>query len=128
MKITKTTPIYVYEDILVSVEFWEKTFGFHRVVEVPHEGQPGFILLGNGDREIMFQSVASIRADVPAVADRVKQAGVVLYCDVDSIQDAMKLIPKDRILVPLRRTFYGADEIFFEDPSGAVIGFAQHSG
>ena len=59
MKITKTTPIYVYEEIAAAAEFWERTFGFKRIVEVPHERKSGFILLSNGEREIMFQSVAS---------------------------------------------------------------------
>ena len=59
MKITKTTPIYVYDNIVPAAQFWERSFGFQRIVEVPHEGSPGFILLTNGEREIMFQSVAS---------------------------------------------------------------------
>ena len=125
MQVLKTTPIYVLEEITPSVEFWEKTFGFKRIVEVPHEGKPGFALLTNGEREVMFQSVASLSADVPAVAKRVGAGGVVLYCDVDSIEEAQAMIPPGRILVGPRRTFYGALEIFFEDPSGAVIGFAK---
>ena len=125
MKITKTTPIYVYDDIVPAAQFWERSFGFQRIVEVPHEGLPGFILLTNGVREIMFQSVASLRADVPAVAEFVRHGGVFLYCDVDSIAKAQEKIPAKDILVGPRTTFYGAKEIFFRDVTGAVVGFAE---
>ena len=125
MKILKTTPIYVYEEIAPAAEYWERSFGFKRIVEVPHEGVPGFILLTNGERELMFQSVNSLIADVPAVAERVDHGGVILYCDVDSVAEGLTHIAQENLLVAPRRTFYGAKEIFFEDPSGAIIAFAE---
>ncbi len=126
MKITKTTPIYIYDDIAPAVAFWERSFGFKKIVEVPHENEPGFVLLSNGEREIMFQSIPSLQADVPKVAALVKSGGIVLYCDVDSLEEAIRTIPAANILVPKRRTFYGADEVFFQDSSGAVVAFSQH--
>jgi len=48
-----------------------------------------------------------------------------LYIDVDSIDVVEKSLPKENILIPKRKTFYGSIEIWAKDSSGKIIGFAQ---
>ena len=48
-----------------------------------------------------------------------------MYMDVESL-DAVAHLANAKVLVPRRKTFYGVEEVFVEDTSGNVIGFAQH--
>ncbi len=122
MNITKVTPILIVEEIEPALALWTGAMGFEKQVEVPHDGKLGFVLLARAGREVMLQTRASIRADVPAVAD----LGVtsVLYMDVASLEEALAATQGLTVVVPERLTFYGSREVFVRDPSGNVLGFA----
>ena len=96
----KLTPILTLEGIEPSLPFWVYALGFTKTVDVPHGEDLGFAILEKDGYEVMLQTVASMQADVPAVADY-------------------------ELLVPRRKTFYGAEEIFVREPGGNVVGFAQ---
>ena len=74
----------------------------------------------------MRQTRASLGADLPAVA--ALGPASALYCDVDALDDAIAAAHGAEILVPRRTTFYGADEIWVREPTGAIVGFAQARG
>ena len=127
MKVNKVTPILVVDAIEPLLPFWHGRLGFEKVVEVPHEGCLGFVLLARDGHEVMLQTRASIAADVPAVA--ALAPACALYCDVDSLDAAVAAVEGATVLVPRRKTFYGADEVWVRDPGGAVVGFAEvHQG
>jgi uncharacterized glyoxalase superfamily protein PhnB len=126
MKVKKVTPILVVDAIEPVLPFWQQQLGFEKIVEVPHEGRLGFVLLARDGHEVMLQTRASITADVPAVAALAPAFAV--YCDVDSLDAAIEATKGAEVLVPRRTTFYGADEIWLRDPSGAVVGLAEVRG
>jgi uncharacterized glyoxalase superfamily protein PhnB len=126
MKVKKVTPILVVDAIEPALPFWVRQLGFEKVAEVPHEGRLGFVLLVRDGHEIMLQSRASVAADVPAVAALAPACAV--YCDVDSLDAAIEATKGVEVLVPRRTTFYGAEEIWVRDPSGAVVGLAEVHG
>ena len=123
MNITKVTPILIVADIEPALALWTGAMGFEKQVEVPHVRKLGFVLLARDGREVMLQTRASVRADVPAVAD----LGVtsVLYMDVASLEEALAATRGLEVVVPERTTFYGSREVFVRDPSGNVLGFAE---
>lgn len=126
MKIVQITPIMVVEEIESCLPFW-KEFGFHCVAEVPHQGRLGFALLVKDSEQVMFQSRASIEADL-SNGIPVKVGDVVQYIDVDSLEEAKAAVVRSgaRILVGPRTTDYGAKEIWVQTPGGFVAGFAEH--
>jgi uncharacterized glyoxalase superfamily protein PhnB len=126
MKVKKVTSILVVDAIEPALPFWHEQLGFEKVVEVPHEGRLGFVLLARDGHEVMLQTRASIAADVPAVA--ALHPASALYCDVDSLEAAIAAIQGAEVLIPRRTTFYGAEEIWVRDPTGAIIGFAEVRG
>jgi uncharacterized glyoxalase superfamily protein PhnB len=126
MKVKKVTPILVVEAIEPALPFWQGMLGFEKVVEVPHEGRLGFVLLARDSHEVMLQTRASVAADVPAVA--ALHPACAVYCDVDSLDAAVRAIRGAEVLVPRRTTFYGADEVWVKDPTGAIVGLAEVRG
>ena len=123
MDVTKVTPILVVDAIEPCLPFWTGPMGYEKAVEVPHEGRLGFVLLTRAGGEIMMQTRASIAADLPALRLDVT---CVLYMDVPSLDAALAEAQGAEVLVPPRKTFYGAREAFLRDASGNVFGFAEH--
>ena len=136
MKFLKNTPIMVVEEIESCLPFWEDVLGYRRTVEVPHEGRLGFVLLVSDDVQVMFQSRASILADLagqsPAdlasqsLADELEVGAVVQYLDIDSIDELIPRLDPEMVVIGERKTFYGAREVFVRAPGGFICGFAEH--
>jgi hypothetical protein len=90
-------------------------------------------MLNNGDVEIMYQSRASIVADVeqsgaPAgLADELARSTTTLFVEVERLDDILESAEDVEVLVPRRQTFYGMDEIFVRAPCGTVVGFAART-
>ncbi len=125
MKILKTTPLLCVSSIEQSVGFWIDKLGYKKTVEVPHDGKLGFAILHKGESEIMLQTHASLSEDIPAVAQLVPVGATLLYTEVDSIAEAQAHVQATQLLVPLRTTFYGSQEIFIRNPDGFVIAYSQ---
>ena len=67
MSVKKVTPLLFVEEIEPCLSFWEKV-GFTRGPEVPHGDKLGFVILQKDDVEIMYQTRASVAADIPPLA------------------------------------------------------------
>jgi uncharacterized glyoxalase superfamily protein PhnB len=126
----KLTPILTVEEIEPCLPFWTESLGFEVTVTVPHEDKVGFAILKKGDVEIMYQSRASIDADLgtsgaPADLGRELSGGTAtLFIEVERLEDLIRSIGDTTVVVPRRQTFYGMDEIFVRPPCGTLVGFA----
>lgn len=123
MKATKLTPILTVDAIEPCLPFWTDRLGFSKTTEVPHEDRIGFVILERDGIEVMYQSMASVVADLPALAS-LPVGGSVLFIEVDDIDAVEKAMEGAEIVVPRRSTFYGAEEIFAREPGGHIVGFA----
>lgn len=126
----KITPLITVESIEPCLPFWTEKLGFDVPVTVPHEGAIGFAILKKGDVELMYQTRASIDADLgesgaPAGLAREMASGTsTLFVEVASLDEVIEALSDTEVLVPRRQTFYGMDEIFVRPPCGTVVGFA----
>jgi len=123
MQLKKVVPIIAVDAIEPCLPFWTDRLGFVLTVQVPHEDRIGFAILVKDGCEVMYQSRASMEADVPGVAS--PGHGIALYIDVDDINAVERVVAGLEVVVPRRTTFYGAEEIFVRAPCGTVVGFAQ---
>lgn len=124
MKITKLTPVLMVDAIEPVLGFWVDKLGFTRTMEVPHEDKLGFVGLERDGIEIMYQTRASVAADVPPLAAS-PQRGTFLFIQVDDLNDIEKRLAGITPVVPRRKTFYGADELIVKEPAGNAVTFAQ---
>ncbi|MEO7033277.1 MAG: hypothetical protein ABI548_05415 [Polyangiaceae bacterium] len=126
MKLTKLTTLLVVDAIEPCLNTWQ-ALGYAITVRVPEEGPLGFTILSGPAGELMLQTRSSLAEDLPAV--HAKQPSHLLYGDVASLETATKaaLASNAKVLVPQRKTFYGADEIWFELTDGMILGLAEHT-
>ena len=124
MKLKKLTPNLIVERIPESLRFWVDRLRFEKRVEVPHGDQLGFVILGRDAVGLMLQSRASLTDDVAAIAEGAHRA--VLYLEVPSLGPIRQALEGWPLVVPERKTFYGAQEIIVRDPDGHVVFFSEH--
>ena len=124
MRVTSITPILYVEAIEPCVDFWTERLGFEKTVEVPEGDHAGFVILQKDSLQVMYQTRASVQADVPALGGT-PMGGTILFIEVDDIDAVEKALEGVEVAVPRRKTFYGADELFVREPAGNLVGFAQ---
>jgi len=124
MRLNRLTPVLIVDAIDPVLSFWIDRLGFSKTIEVPHEGQLGFVALERDGIQIMYQTRASVAADVPPLASAAR--GSFLYVVVDDLDAVARALDGIPLVVPRRKTFYGADEIIAREPGGNVVTFAQY--
>jgi len=122
----KLTPVVYVEAIEPVLPFWEK-LGFEKTAEVPEGDALGFVILQKDGVEVMYQTRASVQADVPALADT-PMRGSILFLEVTDLDAVLEALAGVEPVVPRRQTFYGADEVTVRDPAGNLVGFAAFGG
>ena len=127
--VKKSTPLITVGEIEPCLAFWT-ALGFTLTVTVPHEDKMGFAMLHHGAIELMYQSQASIDADLgksgaPAGLGAELSAGTMaLFIEVEDLDEAINATKGVETVIPRRQTSYGMDEIFVRAPCGSLVGFA----
>lgn len=119
----KLVPVLFVEKIEPCLPFWVERLGFEKTTEVPEGDALGFVILARGNVEVMLQTRASLKKDVPALAEEGSRS--FLYIEVSDLEEFIRRLEGADIVVPVRETFYGAREIGVRDPAGNVVTFAQ---
>ena len=124
-KISQISPLMAVKDIEPCIQFWEK-LGFEKIVAVPESGKPDFVILQGGAAQVMYQTIASITEDL---GDRSQTFGThgCLYISTPNIENIEAVLQGMEVVVAKRKTFYGATEIFYREPGGHIVGFAEMS-
>ena len=125
MEVKRITPILLVDAIEPALPFWIERLGFTKTTEVPEGEHLGFVILEKAGHEVMYQTMQSVAADVPSVAASTPRSGSVLFIEVTDIDAIQRALDGFEVVVPRRKTFYGADELFVREPGGHIVGFAQ---
>lgn len=129
----KATPIMVVEAIEPCLPFWTERLGFEITATVPHGDALGFAMLANGGVELMYQTRASVDADLvesgaPAdLGSELADSTTTLFVEVEAIDPLVAALDGAEVIVPRRTTFYGMDELFVRAPCGTLVGFAART-
>ena len=123
MSMNKLTPVLFVPEIEPCLKFWVERLDFQKTVEVPEGNKLGFVILARDSVEVMYQSRASVAKDVPSLANAPSSS--FLYVEVRGLDDIIKKLEGVEVVVPVRKTFYGAREIAVREPGGNVVAFAE---
>lgn len=121
--VAKVTPLLMVREIEPCIPFWTR-IGFEQTVSVPEGNKIGFVILVKDGYEIMYQTVASIAADVPAAATA-PMGGSFLFIEVTDLDAVAKNVAGAPVVFTRRRTFYGMEEIGVREPGGNAVTFAM---
>jgi uncharacterized glyoxalase superfamily protein PhnB len=125
MPVRKLTPVLFVKKIESVLPFWTQRLGFIKTVEVPDGDRLAFVILQQGNAEVMYQSFASVDKDLPAIAADIRKGPTFLYLEVDELEAVKAATAGMDIYMPERTTFYGSHEIGVKDPAGHFITFAH---
>ena len=125
MNVKKMTAVLFVNEIEPVLPFWVGRLGFQKTAEVPEGNKLGFVILQNGNVEVMYQTYASVEKDMPSIAQTVRKGPTFLYVEVENLDPVIEATKGADIYLPVRTTFYGAKEIGVKDPAGHFITFAQ---
>jgi uncharacterized glyoxalase superfamily protein PhnB len=125
MTVRKLTPILFAQEIEPCLKFWMERLGFEKIIEVPDGNRLSFAILQKGPVELMYQTYASAEKDVNTISPDVRKGPSFLYVEVENLDETISAIIGIDVAMPVRTTFYGAQEIGVRDPAGHVVIFAQ---
>lgn len=125
-RLKQLTPVIIVEAVEPCVPFWVDRLGFAVDAEVPGpNGAIQFAILSRDGIEVMYQTRASVIADLPDSAADLIGHSVGLFItveDLDAVERAMDGAP---VVKARHQTFYGSTEFYVREPGGNTVGFAQ---
>ncbi len=131
LEMKNATAIIVVDEIEPCLPFWTDALGFELTATVPHEDAIGFAMLNKGAVQLMYQSRASVDADLAAsggpldLGAELAGSTATLFVEVDDLDAVVTALGETvDVVVPRRQTSYGMDELFVRAPCGTLVGFA----
>jgi hypothetical protein len=121
--VKKLTPVLLVDAIEPCLPFWDK-LGWTKTAEVPEGDRLAFVILVKDGVELMYQTKASVQADVPALANS-PMRGTFLFLEVSDLDAVITAVTDAPVVFARRKTFYGMDEIGVREPGGNAVTFAQ---
>lgn len=123
--IKKLTPVLVVDEIESCLAFWVQRLGFEKTTEVPEGSRLGFVILQKDGVEVMYQSRESVEKDIPALLPDRGGHPIALFIEVGDVGAIERALEGFEMFLPRRKTFYGMDEVGFNEPGGNAVIFAQ---
>ena len=120
------TPVMVVDAVEPCLRFWADRLGFTVENEVP--GPDGKIVFASARKdgvEVMYQTRASVVADLPTAAGELVGHSIVLFIKVADLDPVEKALAGAPVVKARHQTFYGSTEIYVREPGGNTVGFAQ---
>lgn len=124
MTVKRLTPVLMVDAIEPVLDFWITRLGFEKTLEVPHENTLGFVALERDGIQLMYQTRASVAADIEPLAAS-PMRGTFLFIEVDDLDAIERSLRGVALVVPRRTTFYGSQELIVREPAGNAVTFAQ---
>ena len=124
----RLTPNLLVEDVAETIAWYEDILGAEELARMPPESDdPEWGQVEFGDVWLMFQTRASLAADVPALEGSEMGGSFTMYVDTDDAAGVHERASEADVTVvqALRETEYGRREFAIADPNGYVLAFGE---
>lgn len=122
----RLSSVLLVDRIEPCLDFWVDRLGFEVRLQVHGEDHLEFAALGRDDVEILYRTRDSLHEDTPGlVAEDGHQPWVVIYLEVDDLDELMPRLEGIEVVVPLRETILGTQEVFVREPSGRILAISS---
>ena len=123
--VKRITAVLLVKEIETALPFWVDKLGFVKTIEVPDGDVLGFVSLGKGNTEVMYQTHASTEKLEPGMAEAARKCATFLYIEVDDLDAVVMAMKGVTMVKPVDTTFYGMREFTVQEPGGHYVTFAQ---
>ncbi len=124
----RLTPLLSVEAIEPVIPFWT-ALGWEVLNPLEIDGRLAFAALRKDGQEIHYQTVAYIETQIAGATQMLAGSTALLYLTVDDLDAVIRSLGANaEVVIPRRRTDWGADEIYVKEPGGHLIGFAKFGG
>ena len=124
-RFNRLTPVILVDQVQPCLSFWTDRLGFENVAEVPGpDGKPQFVMVMRDGIEVMYQTWASVEAELGKSALS-RGHSITLFievADLNQVDQGMAGVPR---VVERHTTFYGMDEFTVRDYAGNLVTFAM---
>ena len=125
----RMSSVLLVDRIEPCLDFWVDRLGFEVRVQVEGEDALDFAILGRDDVEFSYRTRASLDVDAPGtIDDAPHNPWVVIYLEVDDLQSLLPRLEGVEVVVPVRETILGGQEMFIREPSGRMLGLTSRVG
>lgn len=124
MKVSKAVPVLFVDRVEPTRDFFVRA-GFKVSTEVPAGSAIGFAILEKDGVEIMAETRGNENesATIQALTRESRRAAV--FVEVDDLDAAIAALKGAKVIVERHKTFYGSDELTYEEPGGSLVTFAK---
>jgi len=124
MKALSATPV-LFVDRVEPTRDWFLKAGFTVMFDVPEGDHLGFAGLQNNGVQVMVETRGNSNESTGVQAKTKETRNAVVFIEVDDVESVIAAMKGTKILAERHKTFYGADEITYEEPGGHLVTFAQ---
>lgn len=127
MHMNKLVPNIMVENVKETLAFYQEVLGFTIAATSPKgEGPYDWASIKNEGVELMFQSRASLGAELPALQDKPIGGSLTFYIDVEDVQALHERVQRRaEVVQDMQTTFYGAREFGILDNNGFILVFGE---
>lgn len=127
MALNSLTPNLMVNDVEETIEYYTDVLGFTLLRTVPEEGNLDWAMVKRNDVIMMFQSIKSLKNELPRLQGEKPGGGLTFYVKVDRITEIHEEYTNNEaeIIAELESTFYDTIEFSIIDINGYVITFSE---
>jgi uncharacterized glyoxalase superfamily protein PhnB len=126
IQLDRLTPVLIVDAVEPCLSFWADRLGFAIEHQVPGpDGTLVFASVKKGSVEVMYQTRASVLADLPSTEPELRGHSTALFITVPNLDPVEQAMAGAPVVKPRHQTFYGSVELYVKEPGGNTVGFAQ---
>jgi len=126
LKVKRAAAVFFVDRVEPTRDFFQRA-GFEVVAEVPDGDTLGFVILVKDGVQVMAETRTNSRE--PALLQKIMKESrrAAVFVEVDDLDAVINALTGAKVLVERHTTFYGSDELTFEEPGGNLVAFARIS-
>ncbi len=122
----RLSTVLLVDRIESCLEFWVDRLGFEVRLQVEGEDHLEFVALCRDEVEVVYRTVDSLHLDTPGLVDTdLHSPWVVIYLEVDDLDELLPRLEGIEVVSPLRETPFGSREIYVREPSGRILSISS---
>ena len=126
MKVTRATAVLLVDVVEETREFFKRA-GFEVTMEVPAGDKVGFAVFVKDGVQVMAETKGNER-EPNGIQLLTKQSRcAVVFVEVDDLDPVIAGLEGFEVAAPRHKTFYGSEEITYQEPGGNLVTFAKFS-